>query len=71
MGQGDGSVAGHAVVVGREERERARQHRMMVVLEEVSNLPERVMDEAAVAPLILNRSPSEVARSASPYQLWD
>lgn len=33
---------------------------MAVVLEEVSNLPERVMDEAVVASLILNRSPSEL-----------
>ena len=104
MGQGDGSVAGHSVVVGRDERERARQHssrcpfcylrfvgrfstprlfvaasrnsayvvgvddaremteklRQMttVALEALSNLPERGMDEAAVAPLTLNRSPS-------------
>ena len=31
---------------------------MTVFLEEVSNLPERMMDEAAVEPLILNGLPS-------------
>jgi hypothetical protein len=33
---------------------------MTVVLEEMSNLPERMMDETAVAPLIPTRSPSEL-----------
>jgi hypothetical protein len=42
----------------REMTDKLRQM-MTEVLEEASNLPERMMDEAAVAPLNLNRSPSE------------
>jgi hypothetical protein len=53
--------AAHVVGIddAREMTDKLRQM-MTVVLEEVSNLPERVMDEAAVAPLILNRSLSEL-----------
>ena len=43
----------------REMTDKLRQM-MTVVPEEVSNLPKRAMDEAAVEPLILNRSPSEL-----------
>ena len=47
------------------------RHMMTVVPEEVSNLPERMMDEAAVAPLILTDRHRNFARSASPYRPSD
>jgi hypothetical protein len=53
--------AAHVVGIddAREMTDKLRQM-MTVVLEEGSSLPERVMNEAAVAPPILNRSPSEL-----------
>ena len=53
--------AAHVVGIrdAREMTDKLRQM-MTVVPEEVSNLPKRAMDEAAVEPLILNRSPSEL-----------
>ena len=52
-----------AHVVGVDDaREMTEKLRQMttVALEALSNLPELRMDEAAVAPLTLNRSPSEL-----------